>query len=164
MIARVAKATFEATFYWALGIAACLLQYRIDGRNTEFACRWNGECAGWTRVLAAQDAIGNLIYWWAYCGISTAVLRFHPVMQDMALARWTVRLTWAFVITCGVTHLIAAYLNINPVYEFAAAWVSFTGPISAVAFFFVSYGLIRTFVRVKKNRERLAQLEARQKR
>jgi len=157
----------EATLYFLLGIGLCALHFAVFGRTTEFAARWDGGCTGWTRWLAVENLVGALMTWWAYCAIGIGVGRLHPVVDWVPESRLTVRLTCAFILLCGLTHLFGAYTNLNPVYAFATHFQSFAATVSDVASVFVLAGLIRVFTQVSAARARaearLAELEAKQR-
>lgn len=145
----------EGSLYFVLGIFLCLLHYTFFPNVGSYACRWDGECTGWTREAVIESALGSLGYWWAYTMISTGILRLHPVVSGMKESRATILLTWAFILTCGGEHLLASYSNFNPIYDFLNHYRIVTAPISCVAVIFVLAGLIRVFERVSAARAEL---------
>lgn len=159
MIRKIVVVALEATLYFLVGIFLCLLHYVLSGQNEDFATRWSGACTGWTKGLAAKSVAGNLLLWWAYSAISVTILRLHPVVDKIPESRWTIRITGAFIIACGGTHLLEAYSTFNPVYVFSTNFLLVTAAISDVAIFFVAAGLIRVFARVTKARARLAEYD-----
>lgn len=145
---KLALVAAEATFYFVVGVGLCAMHWSVrpfDSATAGFERRWDGTCGGWTRELAIVVGIANLLLWWAYSAIAVTILRLHPVVTTVPESRATVRLTGAFVMLCGLTHLMGAYTIVNPVYRFEAGVMFATALISDVSVFFVGAGLIRVF-------------------
>jgi hypothetical protein len=159
LIRKLALVAAEATAYFVLGIGLCIAHYTWGEHVEEFAKRWDGGCTGWTNTLVLMNVTGNLLLWWAYTMIGTTINRLHPVVIRLRDSIWTMRLVTAFIIGCGATHLVAAYVNFNPVYRFEARLLTVVAGISDVAAFFVAAGLIRVFKHVLADRARLAEYD-----
>jgi hypothetical protein len=155
MATKLWNVVCEGSLWFVGGIMLCLLHYQFFPDVGGYACRWDGECAGWTRGAVVESAFGSLGYWWAYTMISTGILRLHPAVSGMRESRATILLTWAFILTCGGKHLLDAYSNFNPIYDFLNHYTIVTAPISDVAVIFVLAGLIRVFERVSAARAEL---------
>lgn len=111
--------------------------------DTGFSRKWDGTCGGWSEALATDFILGSLLHWYAYTTISIMIITRHPISTTDKGSAWTIYLTAAFVFGCGVTHLIAAYTALNPIYRFEVGYLIVNGIISVVAMLFVIYGLVR---------------------
>ena len=164
MLWKLFKVAAIATCIFLFGIALCVVHYFNFPHNTDFACRWTGECTGWTKTLVIRNTLGNLEYWWAYTAISTAILLFHPVVEGVRESRRTILMTWAFILTCGGAHLLFAYSNFNPLYVVETGYLELTAPVSCLAVFPIGSGLLRvralSAARRAQASARIAELEA----
>lgn len=114
--------------------------------DTGFNRRWDGSALGWTKNLALQFLITDLIQWWAYVLISVTILIRHPLKSNNTVYKTIIWLTSAFIFTCGFTHLMDAYTVLHPLHRIEG-WIKIISTLlSFVALFFISYGLIRSVI------------------
>lgn len=114
--------------------------------DTGFNRRWDGSSLGWTKGLALQFLITDLLQWWAYVLISVTILIRHPLKTNVTVYKTIIWLTSAFVFSCGFTHLMDAYTVLHPLYHIEG-WVKIISAIlSFIALLFISYGLIRSVI------------------
>ena len=123
--------------------------------SSQFASRWDGSCTGWTRFDAWVFLIGSCLHWWAYCTIAFVFWRLHPAMRTVPYSTITISLVGCFILGCGITHLIAVYTLIHPVYRLEMAWLIVNGVVSDVATVFVAFSLTRAFEVVHAKRQQI---------
>lgn len=143
------KTVFQGFIIATIGVLIAYLllpDNSFDVRNYcgGFARKWDGSCMGWTTSLATSFIIGSLLHWYAYTIISIMVWTRHPITRNNKYSAPTVILTGFFIFGCGVTHLLAAYTVLNPLYNAETYYLIFNGATSLLASFFVVYGLIRS--------------------
>lgn len=165
-----AGALFEGTAYAVIGLLIVLVM-AANGwpsadngiLSSQFASRWDGSCTGWTRLDAWAFLIGSGLHWWAYCTIAFVFWRLHPALKTVPYSTTTLSLVGCFILGCGITHLVAVYTLIHPVYRLEMAWLIVNGIVSDVATVFVAFSLTRAFevvhARRKKIEENMAELE-----
>ena len=124
-----------------------------------FARKFDGSCQGWTSNLVRYFIVGSLLHWWAYVHIAYVIYRHHPILEGSRTSQIVIYLTSLFILGCGVSHLIAAYTAIHPVYSVEVVWLVVNGIISCLAMLYVTYGLLRTVIAtrdINKNLDELA--------
>ena len=152
--------------FWATLGAGLLSLTLIDRTSVDegvfrnnFARRWDGECGGWTRGLATFHIATNLGIWLAYVVIAVAIARLHPIIHRIASAWITVSLIVSVFVTCGATHLLAAYVVINPIFVFDAWFRLLTGGIGLAGALFISHNLVTAFDAIAREKKRLQEFE-----
>ena len=160
---KLGRVAAEATLYFFAGLLLCFCHYIVFGQAPGFVSRWSGGCAGWTHPLVVANTVGNLVYWWTFDAWAVTILRCHPVTTRTPWAKPTVALMGIATLACGVTHLLGAYTNFNPSYAMATDYLCLTAAVGAVSVFFVAAGLLRVFTQVQRAKDRLEELEAKER-
>jgi len=124
----------------------------------DFARRYDGTCGGWTTSLALFHVTGDLMHWWAYTTAAAILFQLHPIMAKVPSSRTAVYLMVAFIFGCGLTHLMEAYATFHPVYVFTGWFKFINAIISCVGAYFIAHALVRAFKEVKRQRDRLENL------
>jgi len=95
--------------------------------TSDFPARWH--CGNWSAFLGWLHIVSDVAIWGAYFGIPVALIYFARKRQDFILPK-VVYLFAAFIVCCGMTHLIDAIIFWHPIYrvsglaKFATAIVS----------------------------------------
>ena len=55
--------------------------------QNDFARRWDGTCAGWTRPLVILHVSADCLTWIAYVTIAMVIGRLHPIMDRLPSSR-----------------------------------------------------------------------------
>lgn len=154
----------QGTFLSAVGVLICYLMLPGDafeinptGFIDGFARRWDGSCHGWTQTLAIEHIKGDLKHWWAYCTMSVVIATRHPITERNFRGYMTIALTSAFIMGCGITHLVDVYCVFDPRYIAQGFIKNLNGNISLVALFYVVYGLLRATDVIERRKARLKQ-------
>ena len=92
----------------------------------------HGYCLSWDPGLTAALVLGNLLIALAYFTIPLVILRFIRQRRDIDF-RYLHWLFAAFIVTCGITHLLHVVALWYPVYYLEAAMDMLTGVISLIA-------------------------------
>jgi len=92
----------------------------------------HGYCLSWDPGLTAALVLGNLLIALAYFTIPLVILRFIRQRRDIDF-RYLHWLFAAFIVTCGITHLLHVVALWYPVYYFEAAMDMLTGVVSLIA-------------------------------
>ena len=108
----------------------------------DFARRWDGACAGWSRPLALWSVAGNLLLWNSYVLIAFYLARLHPIPAYVKTARAMVVGVFLVFFLCALGHLFTAYTTLHPVYVLAVAEDALNGVVSNVAAVLVGLSLV----------------------
>ncbi|MPR32015.1 sensor histidine kinase [Salmonirosea aquatica] len=114
------------------------------GDSSDWPPRW--QCGTWSDFHGWLYIISDLMIWLAYMCIPVILLRFIFVKQGVPLKRvfW---LFGAFILLCGLTHLVDAFIFWVPVYRisalvrFLAGIVSIATVVALVKYFDDAVGL-----------------------
>lgn len=112
--------------------------------HSGFARRWDGTCNGWTKALAQQFILGDLMHWHAYLTVSIFIFIYHPIKSVLHAA--AIYATCLFILGCGGTHLFDIYTIFNPVYNAQGWYMIVNGIISEYAMIFVLIVLVKQSV------------------
>lgn len=116
------------------------MDFLIDLLKTDFASRSDGSCTGWTPEMALVDSIGNVLVGLAYFLIPWALWK--PMLRSALIPNKAVRLVFvAFILACGVDHLLMALMNYWPAYRLLVAWQYVTAGVSLSALFVLASAL-----------------------
>ena len=108
----------------------------------DFARRWDGGCAGWTRALATWAIVGNCCLWIAYVCIAFYLARLHPIPAYVKTAKAMVVGVFVIFLGCGLGHLLWAYATFHPVYVLAVAEDFLNGVVSLVGAVLIGLSLV----------------------
>ena len=117
--------------------------------TADFASRWDGGCSGWTQDVAVVHIVGNLLLWWAYVTIATAMSRLHPILVNVSYSGYTLLLICAIFISCGATHLFDAWAFFHPLYRATGLFLILSGVIGLVGAMLVAHSLDAAFAIVR---------------
>jgi C4-dicarboxylate-specific signal transduction histidine kinase len=92
-----------------------------------FVPRW--ECGAWTPLLGWLHIASDLLIWLAYLAIPVVLVYFVRSRKDIPFPRvfW---LFGAFIVACGTTHLIDAFIFYHPVYRLSGVVKLVTAVVS----------------------------------
>ena len=83
--------------------------------DQSFASRWDGTCSGWTKGLVIVHVIADMIIWIAYTVIPIILVFLARNRKDIPF-NFFFFLFAAFIIGCGLTHLMGAIVPFYPYY------------------------------------------------
>ena len=95
--------------------------------TSDFPARWH--CGQWTDFHGWLYIGSNLIIWAAYFGIPLTLLYLVQRRRDLPFRRMFWLFT-AFILLCGLTHLVDALIFWVPIYRFNALLLLITGVVS----------------------------------
>ncbi len=101
--------------------------------TSDFPARWH--CGRWTDFHGWLYIISDLLIWSAYFAIP--LLLFGYIRKKEVPFHRVFYLFGAFILACGITHLLDAIIFWSPVYRLSAVARFFTGVISWVTVFAV---------------------------
>lgn len=86
-----------------------------------FASRWAGTCNGWTKELTIAHMVADFFIWFAYMTIPVMLILLAKKRKDIPFNRF---FFWfaAFIIGCGMGHLVAIFTSVFPFY-YIEFWV-----------------------------------------
>ncbi len=82
--------------------------------TSDFPARWH--CGNWSEFLGWLHIFSDMAIWGAYFGIPISLIYFARKRQDFILPR-IIYLFAAFIVCCGMTHLIDAIIFWYPIYR-----------------------------------------------
>ncbi len=85
--------------------------------TSDFPARWY--CGNWSEFLGWLHIVSDIAIGAAYFGIPLSLIYFVRTRKDVILPR-IIYLFAAFIVACGVTHMIEAVIFWNPIYRVSA--------------------------------------------
>lgn len=137
---------------WFIGTIGVLVLYtalpsdvfaEIPMRDVDMARRWDSSCLGWTRGMVLQNLVGHLVHWYCYLGLGVLMLYVHPKSKAVKHSHNSNRLAAAFIIGCGLTHLMDVYTAFVPDYQLYNNILLANSVLSVLATFFITYALFK---------------------
>lgn len=99
--------------------------------DDSFASRWAGTCHGWTKELVIGHVIADTLIWISFMIIPVFLIKGMSKNKQTPL-NGIFLLFAAFIVTCGLTHLVAVITPFAPLY-YADFWVKTVAAIVSVA-------------------------------
>lgn len=123
--------------------------------TSDFPARWN--CGRWSAFTGWLHIVSDTLIFLAYAAIPAALFVLVRVRRDFAFT-WVVWLFIAFILSCGITHLIEAMIFWWPAYRVSGLMKAVTAGVSLLAAVTVIKALpeIVRLPSVKKANEALA--------
>ena len=129
--------------------------------TSDFPARWN--CGRWSAFDGWLHIISDSLIFLAYAAIPATLIVLVRARRDFAFT-WVVWLFIAFILSCGITHLIEAMIFWWPVYRISGLTKAVTAGVSLLAAVMVIRAMpeILRLPSVKKANEELAAALARE--
>jgi PAS domain S-box-containing protein len=105
--------------------------------TTDFPARWY--CGNWTNGEGWLHILSDLGIWSAYTAIPLVLLYFATKRRDIPFSRMFLLFS-AFIVLCGLTHLLEAVIFWQPIYRFAGV-VKLTTAV-------VSWGTVLALIKI----------------
>lgn len=104
----------------------------------DFVARW--ACGDWSAGLAWTHMVSDLLIFLAYAAIPSALLVIVIRRRDLPKSKLLL-LFVAFILSCGLTHLVEAGMFYFPVYRFSALMKVITAGVSLTTAVVLAYSL-----------------------
>ena len=98
--------------------------------TADFPARWR--CGNWSPFLGWLHIVSDLLIFLAYAAIPVSLAIILLRKRDVPFP-WVVRLFVAFILSCGITHLIEAIIFYEPIYRIQGIAKAITGVVSLTA-------------------------------
>jgi signal transduction histidine kinase len=96
----------------------------------------HGYCISWSTTLVSTFVVSDLLIFLSYSSMSAALIYFARRRQDFSY-RWLLWLFAAFIIACGVTHVMGVVVLWVPLYELSALLKAITAFVSVITAIFL---------------------------